>query len=143
MTELQRREINEREMKRLHPTLARKVAAVIKDLEGHGHKPYIASGWRSQQEQRAIYLRGDSTVLFSFHNAEKNGKACALAADIVDARYGWDSPKKYWEHLGSSCEAHSLVWGGRWKKFPDVAHAQLLPNSMLSKVRKGYIPPVT
>lgn len=144
MTDAARWASIEAKLKKFHPTLARKIRAIIKDLEGHGHKPTIGSGWRSKAEQRIIYNRGDSTVLFSFHNATKaDGTACALAGDIVDARYGWDSPKRFWTHLGSSANAHGLVWGGGWKRFPDVAHVQLLPNNMLTKVKNGYIPPVT
>lgn len=144
MTDEQRHEQIETKLKQVHPTLARKVKAIVKDLEGHGWKPYIGSGWRSIAEQKKIVERGDSTVYFSFHNATaENGLGCALAVDIVDSRYGWDSPKRFWTHLGSSATSHGCTWGGSWRNFPDVAHVQLLPNSMLTKVKKGYLPPVT
>lgn len=142
MTRSERHAFIERKLQQVHPNLARKVRAIISDLEGHGWEPTIGSGWRSVEEQRAILARGDSTVSFSFHNAELNGKPAALAVDIVDARWGWDSPKRFWTHLGSSANAHKCVWGGNWKRFPDVAHVQLLSNDMLAKVKRGYSPAV-
>lgn len=141
MTEESRHLTNEKQLKNVHPTLARKVRAVLTDLEGHGWQPYIASAWRSVAEQKKIVERGDSKVYFSFHNATRvDGTPCALACDIVDVRYSWDSPKRYWTHLGSSANAHELVWGGGWKNFPDVAHVQLLSNSLLTKVKNGWLP---
>jgi hypothetical protein len=142
MTDTERRAFIERKLKQVHPALARKVRRLIEDLEAKGHQPTIGSGWRSPGEQLVIFNRGDSTVKFSFHNAvTPKGEACALAVDIVDARHGWDSSKRYWTDLGHYAGVHGLVWGGHWKRFPDVAHVQGLPNSMLSKVRNGYLPP--
>lgn len=146
MTDEERHAHIENALKNVHPTLGRKVRAIVKDLEGHGFNPTIGSGWRSPAEQLEIYERGDSTVKFSFHNAVKpDGTAYALAVDIVDARWGWDIPQShpFWKALGSSAHAHSCVWGGDWKHFVDVAHVQLLENEMLAKVKKGYVPPLT
>lgn len=146
MTDSARHAFNEKQLLHVHPTLARKVRAIIKDLEGHGQKPQVAQGYRDASAQAAILAAGNSTVSFSFHEATRNGKPCALACDITDVRYGsdgWDAPAEFWHLLGSSAHAHGLVWGGDWKHFNDHAHVQLLSNDMLAQVRHGYSPPET
>jgi peptidoglycan L-alanyl-D-glutamate endopeptidase CwlK len=104
-----------------------KIAAILKDLEGHGWQPRIASSYRSLAEQQALKDAGRSTVSFSFHNHTYKGLPAALAADIIDRRYGWSIPQghQFWRHLGSSARAHGLTWGGDWKRFPDVAHVEI------------------
>ena len=133
----------------LHPTLRRKVKAVLNDLKGHGYPAKAASGWRSLEEQAALYAHGRSKVRFSFHNARaKDDRPCALAADIVSALYGWGREgdpvveaymKTFWRLLASSRDAHGLHPTAAW----DPAHLQLCPNSDLAKVRKGWSPPLT
>lgn len=127
----------------LHPTLRRKVLAILSDLRGHGENPKLACAWRSPEDQLALYRAGRSKVRFSFHNATKlDGTPCGLAADIVDAAKGWYATKRFWTLLGRSAKAHGLTWGGDWD-FYDPAHVQLLPNSKLTAVKNGWLPPVT
>lgn len=126
------------DLSQLHPTLRRKVLAVLSDLKGHGFPAKIASGWRSLAEQKVLYDHGRSKVLFSFHNATRgDGTPCSLAADIVDERLGWNAVYRFWELLGRSAAAHELYKAAAW----DRAHVQLLPNSELQRVKDGYMPP--
>lgn len=141
MTEEQRATINKKQLAELHPAMHPKVAAVLKDLAGHGWLPYIADAWRSPDEQLRKFKVGHSKVRWGFHNATApDGTPEALAADIVDARWGWDSPEKFWEQLGSSVKAHGMTWGGSWKTFVDKAHVQFYPNSELKAVKAGKRP---
>jgi hypothetical protein len=122
----------------LHPILRRKVKAVLADLEGHGLHPVIAVAWRSPADQVKAFKAGHSQVRWGFHCATyPDGRPCALACDVVDAKKGWGAPAKFWKLLASSRDAHGLHETADW----DPAHIQLLPNSMRLKVKGGWLPP--
>lgn len=138
-----RQQKSERLLGSVHPTLAGKVRKVLKELEAAGWQPVVAEAYRTAAEQAQKLRDGYSQVAFSFHNATRNGQPCALAVDIVDARYDWNIPQNhhFWSALGARGKAHGCVWGGDWK-MRDVAHLQLLGNDQLARVRSGYSPPI-
>lgn len=123
----------------MNPRLRPKVKQVISGLKRRGFQPKIFFAWRSLEAQRRIYDRGHSKVLFSFHTATLDGCPNSYAADIVDKRWGWEDPAEqngFWQALGEEAERAGLYWGGNWRKFKDVAHVQLYPNSQLAAVKK-------
>lgn len=130
----------EKKLLSLNAGLRPKVENILKSLADSGFQPKIFYAWRSVQVQLEIFERGDSTVKFSFHNAQTpNGIPNAYAADIVDKRWGWDAGAEkagFWKALGKAAEKEGLVWGGTWKKFTDVAHVQNRQNSELAAVKK-------
>jgi hypothetical protein len=79
-------------------------------------------------------------VTFSFHNIQKkDGTPDAYAADIVDRRRAWNKEAAkhgYWNALGEEAKKRALYWGGDWKKSPDWAHVQLVPNSQLKRFKR-------
>jgi hypothetical protein len=103
-------------LQRINPKLRPKISAILTDLEGHGDQPIIDAGvYRSPGEQLAKFRDGYSKIRWSFHNAtDRHGKADALAADITDARWGWDSPQSFWLRLAASAQAHGLESGIYW-----------------------------
>src|SRR6185436_3267910 len=107
----------------MHPDLRPKVTAVLKALQKRSFQPVIFFGWRSVAVQLEIYKRGDSTVKFSFHNAQKNdGTPNSYAADIIDSRYAWKdtaATSGFWKALGEEAKAQNLYWGGDWQSFKD------------------------
>lgn len=112
MLEATRKNLNETQLKELHPVMARKVRAVIADLESAGWLPYIVTGWRSPAEQLQKVKEGRSKVRYSFHNVTgKGGRPESLAVDIVDTRKGYDSPKEFWLTLAAAGAAHGLASG--------------------------------
>jgi len=120
--------------------LSGKVRIIIERLRARGFQPKIFYGWRSPAVQRKIYEAGNSKVLFSFHNAMKNGQPNSYGADIVDERWHWEQGTKreresFWAALGEEAKNLGLIWGGDWK-FKDVAHVQLLKNRELAKVKR-------
>lgn len=116
MDESKRLSYNRERLQMIDPSIRAKVAAVIKDLEGHGLRPVIAKEvWRSPKEQMALYKAGRSKVSWGFHCAcARDGKPGSLAADIIDADLAWNASRKFWLMLGSSAMAHGLGWGGLW-----------------------------
>lgn len=113
-TDLERREKNTARLKKLHPAMRPKISRVLEEMEAAGWKPIIdAHVHRTREEQAQMVRNGVSKVSFSFHNATaRNGAPESLAVDITDARYGWDSPRKFWLMLGASYLRQGLNWGG-------------------------------
>jgi peptidoglycan hydrolase-like protein with peptidoglycan-binding domain len=130
----------EKKIQSLNPLLRPKVRNILDTLKKQGYQPKVFYGWRSVAVQLEIVKAGNSTVKFSFHNAQKSdGTPNAYAADIVDSRYGWAKAAEtagFWKALGAEAKKQGLVWGGDWKKFTDVAHVQLVPNSQLGPVKR-------
>ncbi|HTV24372.1 MAG TPA: M15 family metallopeptidase [Polyangiaceae bacterium] len=124
----------------MHSGFRPKVTSVLEALSRRGYQPKVHFAWRSVAVQLELVERGHSRVKFSFHNAQlRDGTPNAYAADVVDSRYGWSNQAKlsgFWQALGEEARAQNLYWGGDWKTFRDWAHIQLVPNSMLARVRK-------
>lgn len=116
MNEAMRNAYNAERLNWLHTSIRGKVAVVVKDMEGHGLRPLLASStFRSPAEQMQLYKAGRSQVKRGFHCAtNRDGTAGSLAADIVDADLSWNASGKFWLMLGSSAMAHGLAWGGLW-----------------------------
>lgn len=130
----------EQKLKSLNPEFKSKVVVLLAKLKESGFVPSIFYGWRSVAVQSALYSSGRSQVKFSFHNAQReDGTPNSYAADIIDSRFGWTCQAEtsgFWSTLGSAAKAHGLIWGGAWSTFRDVAHVQLLPNSLLYNVKQ-------
>jgi hypothetical protein len=121
---------NEAMLAKVYPTLRPKIRAIISDMEGKGWKPVIDVGvYRTPAEQAEKKRNGYSKVSYSYHNVTgANGQPESLAADIVDARYGWDAPSSYWLQLASSAEAHGMETGIRWGL---ITPKRLIINALL------------
>ena len=112
----ERAAMNRKRLLKMYPTMRPKIEAVIRDMEGKGWKPVIdGQVHRTPAEQAALKAKGVSKVSYSYHTVTgPNGRPESLAADIVDVRYGWDAPPKYWLQLAACAEAHGLTTGIRW-----------------------------
>lgn len=130
----------EKKLKSLNLAFQPRVVSVVDKLKRDGFLPSIYYGWRSVAVQLTLYNSGRSKVKFSFHNAQHpDGTPNSYAADIIDARFGWTDQAEragFWAALGSVAKAQGLIWGGDWSSFRDVAHVQLLPNSLLHNVKQ-------
>jgi D-alanyl-D-alanine carboxypeptidase len=124
----------------MDPQLSAKVLALVGALKQLGFQPRIFFGWRSVAVQLQLYNQGNTTVKFSFHNAQKpDGTPNAYAADIIDSRYSWNPEAEtsgFWKALGEEAKKQGLYWGGDWVSFRDWAHVQLFPNSHLAQVKR-------
>jgi hypothetical protein len=116
MTAQERHALNHARLQLINPKLRIKVAAVLTDLESHADCPLIDSGvWRSPAAQMAKFRGGFTRVRWSFHNAnDRSGRPDALAADITDVRWGWDSPLSFWLRLAASAQEHAMESGIFW-----------------------------
>lgn len=116
MTTNQRHAVNAARVQLMHPKLRAKILAIICDMEGKGWQPIIDVGvYRTPAEQAEKKRLGFSKVSYSFHTVTgANGVPESLAADIVDVRYQWNAPSKYWLQLAACAEAHGMQTGIRW-----------------------------
>jgi hypothetical protein len=109
----------------LKPEFARKVKAVILDLQSHGLDPVVFESARSQERQDWLYAQGrtrpGSIVTWTHHSRHILGEA----ADVISQLRGWDCPHFY-ELLKSSALAHGLrdcENGTSWRR--EQCHIQL------------------
>jgi hypothetical protein len=93
-------------------------------LRGQGYQPYLVNGWRNPNTQAGLKASGASTVLFSLHNATKNGKPSALAVDIANGS-GEGNSEAFYAALGRAAEGIGMTWGGSWTGFRDLPHVQM------------------
>lgn len=136
----------------LHPDFRVRMERVFARLRAQGHDPAFASAWRDTATQAGLLAKGYTKVAFSFHNAvDAAGRPAALAADVIDRRYGWSKPAeaaRFWHALGQAAKMEGLHWGGDWSRSNprwaayglgwDPAHVQLYPNSALGQVKALY-----
>jgi peptidoglycan L-alanyl-D-glutamate endopeptidase CwlK len=124
----------------LDSVLRNKTRRILERLKAQGFKPKIFYAWRSVAVQRELVRQGNSTVKFSFHNAQyKNGQPRAYAIDVIDRRWAWE-PKAaqngFWDALGKAGKDEGLFWGGDWTSIKDMAHLQSFPNSKLAEIKR-------
>ena len=145
----------------LHPVFRAQIELLLANLaartdeRGLPWQPRLYYAWRSLEEQKALVDRGDSKVLFSYHNVtDPLGNPQAMAGDIIDRRYAWDladresawttaQRNRFWRALGDEAEALGLTWGGRWTDPYDPAHVQAYPQSSGARtyLAQGHWPP--
>ncbi len=130
---------HEKKIRSMFPAMRPKVEAVLEGLKQRGFQPKVFFAWRSVAVQLELFRKGNTTVKFSFHNAQlRNGTPNAYAADIIDVRYAWGPGAEnsgFWRALGEEGKKQGLYWGGDWTSFKDWAHVQWFPNSKLRDVK--------
>ena len=90
----------------------------------------ITQTLRTMAEQDALYQQGRSKPgkVVTKARAGQSPHNYGLAFDIAFVDPGrdgvtWDEPRDgAWEEVGKCGESLGLVWGGRWKAFPDRPH---------------------
>jgi hypothetical protein len=108
------------DLSRCHPILQPKVAAILRDVNGHRFMPkgLRAILWetaRSVEQQRIYFKRGTSKTMNSKHLIDKATGYC-YAADIIFEWNGnptWNpvqltNGKNPWDLITSSAETHGL-----------------------------------
>jgi hypothetical protein len=109
MNEAARKQRNQQRLTECFPKFAQRVEAVIKDLEAQGFRPRIQDAHRSIADQEKAFKNGFSKVRFGFHNVTgANGKAEALAVDLLDDDKPFSPSRKYIILLAGAAQAHGL-----------------------------------
>lgn len=109
MNEAARKQRNKQRLSECFPKFARRVEAVIKDLEAQGFRPRIQDAHRTIEDQLKAFNGGFSRVKFGFHNVTNgNGTAESLAVDLLDDDKPLSPSRKYIISLAAAAQAHNL-----------------------------------
>lgn len=140
----------------LHPIVAEKQAELVAEAAKLGIAVVITDGFRSLEEQNALYEQGRSTsgpVVTqvrggsSYHNY---GLAIDFALETGKGKIIWDleydgnrNGEADWMEVVSIAKRLGFEWGGDWKGFKDYPHLQMDFDYSIGELLRGYRPPVT
>lgn len=112
MKEADRKARNKQRLSECFPAFAKRVEAVIKDLEAQGFRPRIQDAHRSLADQLKAFKNGFSKTKFGFHNIMgAGGKSESLAVDLLDDDKPLTPTRKYLILLAGAARAHGLHSG--------------------------------
>ena len=114
----------------VHPELKRRVEILLRQLAAQGLTVEVVQGFRTPEEQDALYNQGRTKSGKKVTNAKRwqSNHNYGLAVDLcpfVEGRPNWDAPFSVWQQIGRTAEGLGLEWGGRWAKFRDLPHVQM------------------
>lgn len=125
----------------LVPLMQRKIDLVLEEMKLLGYEMRVTQGYRSIEEQNALYAQGRTTPGLivtkarggdSFHNY-------GVAADFVFRKEGYNVPENLWLTFGTIAKKHGLEWGGDWTSFIDKPHLQLTLGYSLADFKNGKV----
>jgi peptidoglycan L-alanyl-D-glutamate endopeptidase CwlK len=138
--------IDSRNIDDLHPAVARGCRELIRRMGLAGFTAVgVSSTFRDHARQNALFEQGRTSPGNIVTNA-RGGQSWhnwRLAFDIFQniRRQEWNNPQFFatageiWEEMGGE-------WGGRWTRFPDRPHMQMLFGATLAQMQAGHtIPP--
>ena len=127
------------------PVLKSKCCKFIVAAEAQGMNLRITSGYRSVDEQNALYAQG-RTKPGNIVTKAKGGQSnhnFGLAFDVVEIKNGvalWDNDWNKIEKLGKK---FGFEWGGDWTSFVDLPHFQMTfgyeTSELLAMYNKGIM----
>ena len=125
--------------KGLDPQFAKKLAVFEQMLAGRGIKVILTWGYRSVQEQDALYAIGRTKPGKQVTNAQGgySWHNYGLAADyafVLNGKVTWNGP---WDVFGQVARQCGLEWGGDWAKFTDKPHVQVTRGKTLAQMRRA------
>lgn len=84
---------------------------------------------RTKDEQKANVAKGVSWTLNSKHLTGDAIDVCPF--DVYQLagpdKLQWDGKDPVWKRIGLIGESVGLLWGGRWRKTPDMGHFEYAP----------------
>lgn len=121
-------------LSKVHPELASKVITLLATMAALGHPMVVTDGFRTLEQQRALWRQGRSTpgkivthadglTNRSNHQARSDGLGHAVdCCFVVNNKPSWDSHLP-WIEYGKQAKLLGLKWGGDWSK-PDLPHIE-------------------
>lgn len=115
MTEQARKLRNEQRLAELYPSFAKRIRAIIRDMEKLGYRPRIQDGYRSPAKQREVFESGNSKLEYGFHNVTgPGGLPESLAVDLLDDDRPLDPSKTYLVILAAVAGRYKCSTGILW-----------------------------
>lgn len=122
----------------INPTFRAHVESTIADLRREGLNMRVVSGFRSFQEQNALYNQGRNGNPGQVVTNARGGQSWhnyGLAVDMTfldqNGRITWQTGGDYaplWQRYGQLGQANGLEWGGSWQDFQDLPHLEFHPG---------------
>ncbi|WP_238403948.1 M15 family metallopeptidase [Paenibacillus paridis] len=139
----------------LHPIVFAKQNELIAEAASAGIDILISDGFRSSEEQDAIYAKGRTaegqvvTQVQGGHSYHNYGLAIDFALRTKKGEVVWDmeydgnkNGKADWMEVVAIAKKLGFSWGGDWKNFPDYPHLQMDFGYSIRQLRNGQRPPV-
>jgi peptidoglycan L-alanyl-D-glutamate endopeptidase CwlK len=143
-----------RDKKLLCPAFATILDLFEKKLQDAGLSFYLFMGLRTFEDQDELYAQGRTKPGEIVTNAKAGDSLhnYSLAADYVldgqtekpGIQWSWDTKadlnadgRNDWFQMGEIAENCGLVWGGCWKRFPDLPHVEM-PGLGLNEIKELY-----
>lgn len=139
----------------LHPIVLAKQTELMAETSKIGITILITDGFRSSEEQDALYARGrseDGPVVTqvqggnSYHNY---GLAIDFALRTKKGAVIWDmeydgnkNGQADWMEVVEIAKRLGFSWGGDWENFPDYPHLQMDFGYSIRQLKRGLWPPV-
>ena len=131
--------MNEDKIKDLHPSIQPLVREFLARAKASGYPLRITHGYRSIDEQNALYEQGRTKPGSIVTNA-KGGQSFhnfGLAVDVYDEVRGYNTD---WDELGRIADGVGLEHGDRG--YVDLPHFQYRGGLTLEHVQNGERPPI-
>ena len=133
----------------LHPEVEEKSEKLVEKTKEKDIDIRISSGFRTEEEQDALYAQG-RTVPGPIVTNAKGGESYhnyGLAVDfaiedgndvIWDIEYdGNDNGKSDWKEVAEIAKDLGFTWGGDWEEFKDYPHLQMDFDTSIRELQKG------
>lgn len=129
--------------KGLQPLVKRSADAVVNEMKRLGYDVMVFQGYRSIEEQNALYAQGRTAPGSVITNA-KGGDSLhnyGVAVDIVfvvNGRPSW-SESHPWSTLGKVGKKQGFEWGGDWTGFVDRPHLEMTLGYSLDDFKNNRV----
>ena len=127
----------------LKPKVKLLAEELIKESKKAGVQIILVQGFRSREEQDALYAKGrtekgkivtNAKGGQSFHNYGVAFDVCP----IVNGKVTWKYAELF-KKVGSIGESIGLEWGANWKKYKDLPHFQYTAGYTLAQFKNNKI----
>lgn len=139
----------------LHPAVAESEGVLVRMVARRGIEVVITHGYRSVEEQDALFAQGRSSSGNIVTNARGGesyhnyGLAIDFALRTPDGDIVWDmerddngNGKADWMEVVDLAKELGFTWGGDWTNFPDYPHLQMDFDLSIRDLKRGKRPPL-
>lgn len=140
----------------LHPVVAENEVILVRMAAEHGIDVVITHGYRSVEEQDALFAQGRSSSGNIVTNARGGesyhnyGLAIDFALRTPFGKIVWDmerddngNGKADWMEVVDLAKELGFTWGGDWTNFPDYPHLQMDFGLSIRDLKRGKRPQVS
>ncbi|ETT35199.1 peptidase M15B and M15C DD-carboxypeptidase VanY/endolysin [Paenibacillus sp. FSL R5-192] len=138
----------------LHPVVAENEKLLVRKAARRGIAIVITHGYRSSEEQDALFNQGRSSAGNIVTNARGGesyhnyGLAIDFALRTPEGDVVWDmerddngNGKADWMEVVDLAKELGFTWGGDWANFPDYPHLQMDFGLSINELKRGKRPP--